>query len=107
MSPSDQDFQNLLSQVHLQLEDLAEASGSCVEEVQAWVGGAEIPDQEGKRLAQLGMLVSCLVQMMPPAEVRAWLYQELHGPDHLHALKAISKEQGKQVIQLIQDLSID
>lgn len=105
--PEPTDFQDLLSQVHLRLEDLARASGSCVEEVQSWIGGAEIPQLEGKRLAQLGMLVSCLVQMMPPGEVRGWLYQEMHGPEQVHALQAISKEQGQQILERLQGMSLE
>jgi hypothetical protein len=107
MTSPTKDFQSLLEKVQLSTEDLAEASGSCIEEVQAWIDGATIPDTEGKRLAQLGILVSCLVQMMPPEDVRTWLYQEIHGSEHIHALKAISKERGEEVIKQLQDLYPD
>ena len=45
--------------------------------------------------------------MMPAEQVRDWLYQEMPGAEGMHALQAISRERGQEVIEEIQRMYPD
>lgn len=103
--PSSVDLPELLSQVNLAPEDLIQASGACIEEIGRWTQGVEIPQEQQHKLAQLGALISCLVQIMPPQAVQSWLHQEVHGLQGLNALQAIQAEHGDYVLDQINLIS--